>query len=212
MDKMDKHGRNRRLAPIHGFLAAAVLALAVMPIAFAGASPTASSSGALTAAKFAKLKQRVVQLENRGTPQELPPSGPAGGDLTGTYPNPTIAAGKVNSAKVEDNSIASADINANSLVDEDLAPDSVGSSEFKGTTFAVSGGVGVAANTSNIATVTCPGNTQLIAGGYAWQNDVAGTSIIGSTPSEQQPSKVWVVQGRATAANTLFAWATCLVA
>ena len=45
----------------------------------------------------------------------LKPGDPAGGDLIGTYPDPSIAANAVNSAKVSDDSLTGADIDESSL-------------------------------------------------------------------------------------------------
>ena len=38
----------------------------------------------------------------------------------------------------------------------------------------------------------------------------AGMSIITNAPDEANQNTTWVVEGRTTAANTLFAWANCL--
>jgi hypothetical protein len=67
------------------------------------------ADGAVTDAKVAN---GISYSKLSGAPTSLPPSGAAGGDLTGTYPNPVIAASAVTSAKIADGTITNADISA----------------------------------------------------------------------------------------------------
>ncbi len=140
-------------------------------------NPSLATSGVTAGAYGNATQVPAISVDSKGrvtsagnvTISGVTPGGAAGGDLTGTYPNPGIANNAVNTDKIQDGSITNDDVNAAAAIDYSKLN--------------LAGSIGV----TDLSATGTPGAGSFLRGDNTWDvptaSGAAGGDLAGSYPN-----------------------------